>query len=484
MPAPARAQVEDVEPEFLRPYGLENFSQHYRDALRTFLQAEELYFAGDPLGARQLLEALWAEHPEGGADWGSLPRRPFDIFLGTPPCYYALRMLTDITAWRLRESLSAGLAEPGGRDTGLRVTAPQRTARLTVVVVGQSSGIQPRTVQELQQGTGAFVLHTLDERVPENDYHAVHESLRLFREYTLAMTRGKLGVEVRILELPATRVSVSAHVLPGGGYIASMDSLAEVWADVTDAVRERTDWWWVLYPSHVPEQHPDFANAEFITGGMATGPASASPAFLIDDRWIVRKPPHLGRGAYSDVERRVYLPQWLQHEFFHHLFRTYPEFGLEVTPHQWFDRGTWPADFVGIYESDYFHESLVKRLRNADPPLHVGLRYATVGAPYDELTINRVIGTYRREPVENPWHIGNIELAFPSGDLRWANTAGVSWGLEPDLQNGLLRTGPDCPYYDPPNGTEFRIVFERDAMGDFTSRIAGFVFGGELYRRD
>jgi hypothetical protein len=57
---------------------------------------------------------------------------------------------------------------------------------------------------------------------------------------------------------------------------------------------------------------------------MGTGAEGFSPFFIIDDRWIVRKPPHIGTGEYSDVERSVYLPQWFQHEFFHHLFRTYP----------------------------------------------------------------------------------------------------------------------------------------------------------------
>ena len=35
----------------------------------------------------------------------------------------------------------------------------------------------------------------------------------------------------------------------------------------------------------------------------------------------------------------------------------YSEFGLEKTGHQLFDRTTWPADFQGVLEPDYFAEA-------------------------------------------------------------------------------------------------------------------------------
>jgi hypothetical protein len=31
----------------------------------------------------------------------------------------------------------------------------------------------------------------------------------------------------------------------------------------------------------------------------------------------------------NEAERRAWLPQWLQHEFFHHLYRTYGQLKLE-----------------------------------------------------------------------------------------------------------------------------------------------------------
>ena len=72
---------------------------------------------------------------------------------------------------------------------------------------------------------------------------------------------------------------------------------------------------------------PEFEDDEFITGGMGADD-KGGPLFIADDLWFVRKPYHLGEGVYSDIERRAYLPQWMQHEFYHHLYRIYPEFRL------------------------------------------------------------------------------------------------------------------------------------------------------------
>lgn len=459
--------ITDLDPAlaFLAPYGLQNFPVHYIEALQALLAARKQYWAEEYGAAQATLAALWARHPVGSPRWGMLPTRPFGINLGSPPCYYALRMLSDMTQWRVDN--------PG-------LPPAPRTARLTVLVVGASHGIEPRNATELAQGTGIPVVHPLDPRVEADGYRAVHQSLRLFREYTQAMTGGLLGVETHILPLPGVDLPVHA-VQSGGTRFASLVDHMQVFAHVSEAEIEATDWWWILYPSHVPEQYPDFQNAEFITGGMGRGPDSRSPFFIIDDRWIVRKPPHLGSGEYTEIERSVYLPQWLQHEFFHHLFGTYPEFGLETTPHQWFDRGTWPPDFVGRYEADYYHEALVKRLQSATPGLNSGLRYATAGAPWAQLTIDDLLGTYHHDPVQNPWHIGDIR--FVGTQLKWRNTAPVSWNLYDSLLDGTLLTGPDCPYYGQPLGNEFQIVLERDALGDLTTEVRGFAFGGGLYER-
>ncbi len=453
---------------FLAPYGVENFSAQYIDALRTFDAVETMYHARRYQQARVRLDALWSRYPVGHLSWQRLPRQPFGINIGTPPCYYALRMLTDMVDWRL--------------DGGAAVTAPHRTVRLTVVVAGASAGIEPRDLAELNAGGGIPVTHSLDPRVAAGDYRVVHESLRLFEAYVLAMTGGQLGVETEVLSLPDLELAVRAAVLSGSTYLASPVDAGEIWAAIPQALQQETDWWWLVYPSHVPEQYPDFENAEFITGGMGQAPAGG-PFFIIDDRWLLRKPPHLGDGDYRNIERRAYLPQWLQHEFYHHLFGRYPELGLEAQPHQWFDRGTWPADFEGRYEADYYHEALVRRLQSAYPPLHVALRYATADAPWDQVQLADVPGDYTRLPVLNAWHNGTIHVQ-PGGQMRWTNTANVSWDLFPDLSQGVLATGPDCPYYNTPGGRQFRLELNRNADGDWVPTLRGFRFNGELYSRD
>lgn len=471
----------------LASYGLERFPELYRRALHVFLTAEDLYENEEYQRALGLLEPLWGDYPPGSQDWADCTRAASDISrtagvnVGLPPCYYALRMLTDCARWRLTNA-ARGPDEAGGQ-----------VAKLTVVLVGRSKGIEPTSWAELEQRAGREVEHVLDPKLLEDDHRIINQSLRLFCEHILAMTEGRLSVRTEVLHL--SDLSVPVHAVPAPNRLAGLAGGAwgQIWAAVPAEVVAETDWWWVLYPSHVPEQYPDFERTEFITGGMGVGPDGASPCFIIDDRWLVRKPPHLGKGPYTDEERRAYLPQWLQHEFAHHLFRTYPEFKLEEKGHQWFDRKTWPEDFQGRFEPDYFHEALHKRLRPlADPPLHVGLLYAPPPKElFSAISLESLYGTYRHRPVQNDWHVGIIgpdAAAGPGGELalRWTNEAGVSWRLFPDLEHGILRTGSENPYYEsnPTNGRAFTIVLRRDANGEYLPQVAGFQFQQGFYARE
>ena len=460
---PSTPKFRDPALRFLAPYGIANFQPQAIRALQVFLGAKEKYESGEYLAAEALLDDLWAEYPAGSTSWGALPTKPFGINIGSPPCYYGLRMLSQMTEFRVHGSQPAAGLE-------------KRVVQMTILLAGQSSGIEPQNTADLWMGTGIQVTHDLDPRIAANDACRVRRALAFFQEYVFAATNGLLEVELNILPLPSVNLAVKAEAPRFAGLTGS----SEVFASVPQATIDATDWWWLIYPSHVPEQYPVFQNREFITGGMGSGPGSVSPLFIVDDRWLLRKPPHIGTGEYSSVEFNAYLPQWLQHEFFHHLFRTYPEFGLETSSHQWFNLSTWPQDFTGRYEADYYHEALTKRLQGATPALHSGLRYATDEAPFDQITIGQLTGTYERTPVQNPWHIGDIEFG---PQLRWRNTANVRWNLAEDIDNGSLLTGPDCPYFNSPGGDAFSIVLERDLNGDFTPVVRGFAFNGELYER-
>jgi hypothetical protein len=69
--------------------------------------------------------------------------------------------------------------------------------------------------------------------------------------------------------------------------------------------------------------------------------------------------------------------------------------------------------------------------------------------------------------------------------MRWTNKAGATWTLRLDLANGLLRTGPDCPYYDAgrPDAAPFRILLRRDEEGRWLPRVLGFSFNGGVYTK-
>jgi TonB family protein len=98
-----------------------------------------------------------------------------------------------------------------------------------------------------------------------------------------------------------------------------------------------------------------------------------------------------------------------------------------------------------------------------------------------KVSLNMLVGQYRREPLLNNWHHGVIER--DGEGLRWKNDAGVSWVLTPDLKNGALVAGPQGnPYYDkePERGRAFAIVMTKGEHGD---EVDGFDFLGEFYAR-
>lgn len=445
--------------------GPDPFTAHYRAALEGFLHAEAEVCRGEAAAARDRLDAIWARYPIGDPIWYRAGSTARGTNVGNPVAYYALRMLDEVVDEALRVDRPAEPPAPA-------------TATLTVVLVGCSQGIQPRTWAELEAGGGVEVRHAFDDVLRRDDHALLRASLDLFARYVFAMTRGHLQLAVRYAWLPDTCVPVSANAEPYRR--ASIDTPAPAFAALPDAIRETTDWWMVVYPSHVPEQHPDFEGVEFISGGMGLH-ADGGPVFLADDRWFIRKPPHLGDGIYTDAERRAYLPQWLQHEFYHHLFRLYPEHGLEAVSHQWFDRDTWPDDFEGIMEPDYYAEALHKRMWQGEPPLHARLRYSgPSGDIWDAITLDDVLGTYARQPPQNPWHTGEIER---DGDaLRWRNTAGVSWSLRDALDDGRLLGGPDNPYADQ-GDVDFHLQLAPDDAGGWRAEVTGFRFLGELYVR-
>ena len=438
-PEPTAAQLE----AFWSAHGGRGaFPETYVSAVETMLFAEDEVVAGDYAAARSRLDALFARVPLSDPAWWSGVGLD-GTNVGTPVAYYGLRMLDEVA--------NVGLAP---REPALEPIA------MTVVLVECAEGQRPLDVE---LSTGEPVSLRLDPAVSSDDHRIIHQSLRLFRRYIWAITGGRRDVEVTVQSVAACQ----ALSFGGGGTGAPYSGLTDASSAIREVATEladRTDFWWVLYPSNVPSD-PIFDDTAFVTGGM--GAWGASPVFIIDDLWLVRKPPHLGRGPYSEVERRVYLPQWLQHELFHHLFRTWPEHGLEASDHQWFDRATWPADFVGEWEPDYYAEALHRRLLGSTPPPWLALRTAPVASAFD-FTAEDLVGSYVRLPVENGYH--EVEVTLEAGTLWWSNEAGARWSLT--LSGRTLRTGADCPY----GVSDVTVVGSEGAT-------TGLRFNGELYRR-
>ena len=70
--------------------------------------------------------------------------------------------------------------------------------------------------------------------------------------------------------------------------------------------------------------------------------------------------------------------------------------------------------------------------------------------------------------------------------LRWSNDAGVSWSQAFDWENGILRGGKDCAYYEsePVRGRAFRPLGERDPdSGEWRRQPIGFQFLADSFYR-
>lgn len=447
-------------PEFYSMYGgSEQFTQHTNDAINTFISVEDAVAAGDYSTAKTLIDDLFATYPKGDNIWWNVFNAPNGANLGTPHAYYGIRMLEDIVNYQLNPADNPEV----------------KTANLKVVLIGCSQGIQPSTDAERESGTGTFVTNQLDPSLLEDDYCLVEQSLDLFLKYITAITRGELTVNVEYIELPD--LCLDARVSSTPPSVASAD-IGPVWDAIDQDVLNQSDWFWMLYPSHVPE-NPDFDDDAFITGGMG-GDAKGGPAFIVDDKWLVRKPAHLGSGEYNDIERRIYLPQWLQHEFYHHLYRIYPEFSLEVNGHDWFNLAFWPDDFTGQFEPDFYAESLYKRMQSACVPLPQKLITRAVPEDLDFSTtfsVDELLGPYSLDNVGNLFHEG--EIILENGNYFWRNRANVQWQVTPDLTTGLLETGDDSPY----PGQDFRLERYRAPNGEFVLGNTGLAFQGDFYRK-
>lgn len=463
-------QANEVE-KLLSAYPGANFSPEFREAITTFSRAEHSYREGKYKVAKNTLDLFWEKYPAGSKYWvsqysysGGLTRQ-FGINVGHPVCYYALRMLTECVHFRLSPKSSQ----------------PQKTAVWTIVLVGQASWKEPRNIEEFEKQTGQQVHRKIDKRILTNDYSNIREATWLFEEYVQAATEGELKVKLNFVFLPKINVPLEVVKRERNYAGLTVPAWAQIWGAVPLSDLLATDWWWVMYPSALPEAYSAFDDMEFLTGGMGVGPDGKSPCFISDEKWVLRKPLHLGDGVYTSLERRAYMPMWLHHEFFHHLCRVYPEYRMEVKGHDWFNRQFWPKDFYGELEPDYYAEALRLRIKGSNPSLANRLLYApSAPSVLAKLPPDALVGEYVHDPEQNTWHRGTISIGADK-TMIWRNKADVTWKLSPSIKEGVLRTGDDCPYY--PQCPYFAIVLDRDANGKHIPKVKGFLFGTSYFRK-
>ncbi len=444
-------------------------------AYDIYIHAEDLYRDGDYRESRELLDKLWKKYPVGSKDWWGAKIDDSVLNVGFPVCYYARLMLDEAVSWKLKEKKN-----------------PVRNAKkiqFTVILAGKSEGVQPQNLKDLETKKGILKTNTLHPKLKESNFKTVHTMMWLFQEYIAAITEGKLNVKTEIVHLKNLIIPEACekgNCSPTGDYQTRMKN------ELPEEILSNTDFFWLIHPSLVPDQIPEFNNMGFVTGGM--GRFNNSPLWISDDLSHVRKRLSKLGAPYREEEHRTYFSQWMMHEYYHYIFKLYPEFGLEKESHQWFKRNTWPADFKGQFEPDYYTEALHRRIIPKGAPLSAKLRTADRSGEYAEyISPDSIEGNYEIKKVENGWHKGKIVRLSGKNSFQWVNGANVKWTLELNPKKGILETGDENPYKKKgdPSGKLFKILLKKDSEGEVilkkgkngekTAEIEGFYFNNDIY---
>ncbi len=457
---------------FFRDNGVLDAKPLTHQSLATFIEARKLYLAKDYQTCLKTLNALWKQHPIGSEDWHQSNMPLTNVNLGGPHAYTGLLMLTDACKWHLNPE-----------STSLTPTKMV----MGVVIFGHSRGHYPHNKAELLSGRSPIVIHDIQPEILANNHQLVRDSLWLFGEYLLALSQGHLQLELEFIDLPDVTIPVLMENGPAPIAAPPPTYWQQIWQDLLQYTKKEPEWWWTIYPSNVPDEYPDFARSEFITGGSGLAPITKGLRLEIDDKWLTRLPPHLGKGKMTPLEIQTYLPMWLQHEFFHHVHGRYPELGLEKKAHQWHHKADWPRDFVGIFEPDYFYQEAHKRLMTDKvEPIWVRLRYNRPSVEVmHRVDMSRLLGVYAMPQTEDPWGTGQITFAGRDDNgtpvFRWTNKANVSWLLHPQNDSLELKAGNGNPYTNDPNGKVFAVQLKRDNNGKFIPEIRAFTFMNGTY---
>ncbi len=328
--------------KFWDTYGAkESFPQNYVELVTRLLEAEDKVVAKDFQGARVIVEDLIKKNPLmddntviGNNIWDinyskMQAKNPLP-HLGEPGPYAYLRMLDEITR--------------------VGVSGKSMLGKTTI----QMAIVMPKCTDIIPQEGPTLLNHPLNPEIEADDYKVVRQSLRLFQSYLLAISGGELSLELKFYKInKCFQINKEKDYLGG--------NFSEPLLQLPEGVVEKTDMFWLIYPNDIDKG----AKINYKSGITWFGD-KRKPVFMCEDDWIIKKrAPLQGVGSRTEVERRIYLSEWFQHEFFHHLYSSYSELKLEGKDnHEWFNRNYWQKDFVGKIEEDYYSESLRKRFYN------------------------------------------------------------------------------------------------------------------------
>ena len=341
-----------IESFYTQNGGRSEFPQITQDVIQAVMTAEDLVTAGDFAGARTIVDEFIAQYPFSDGAWSGATF-PSGLNLGRPAGHASMRMLDEITR--------QGLANQGKESLPLT---------MTIVTSDCAVGFQPTTPERTDR---IPVSHTLDPLIEANNHRVMRQGAQLFQQYIHAITDGERHLQLQFI--PQNEICTIVNSPTTGRWIGA-NNTTEMLDELPEHVKESTDIYWFVYPSNIPET-PIFEGFELISS--ATNRYQDRMVFMMDDRWILKKPLHLGTGTTSEVERRLYHPQWMQHEYFHHLFLSeFSEFRLEATSHSWFNLANWPEDFERppSREADYYSEAVNKRFYGASPSAAERLTYS------------------------------------------------------------------------------------------------------------
>jgi hypothetical protein len=344
----------------LKPFGLqdsqvEDYSKQII-TIETFFKLESMLRNEEYLAGHKLVEdyfttvkdPTWLDYNLG-------------MNFGTPVGLYALLMLKKIFEFYKT-----------GKQSKMQVDY-----YFTIVLVGKSHGAYPNSIENVNDPSslGEIVNHTLIPELIEDDYRILRDCLLIFTNYIHAISGGILNVKLNFVFLESVDVLCHFERQDDGCYFSVMknddEGQGKIRQVVPSELAESTNAWLYVYPDHRKWDSPEFKNTRFVTGGCS---CCEKPILICDDHSLMKKCNDLGSGNYSDEERRIYIPQWLMHEYYHYLFNVaFKEFKLEQNGHDWFDRNFWPQDFVGNCEPEFYDQALRKRFDFSETPIWVKL---------------------------------------------------------------------------------------------------------------